>query len=197
METGRHDDGIDLTRGAGLRDDPVGGDLLDAFGHQIDIVLGESGEVVVRDQHALAADLEVGHDLLTKVLVLDLSLQVTLGGELQRLHEHRRLGQAYDLRLSHPVDAGTAQFLEAGKVLEREVLDLGVLAVCAGQDPRRRALVHVEMRDLLADGRHDLDGGGAGSDDGHALAGQIRVVVPARGVEDLALESVDALDVRK
>ena len=90
-----------------------------------------------------------GRDLLAQVLVLDLTAQVTLGGELQRLHEDRRLGQADDLRLSHPVDAGAAQLLEAGEVLEREMLDLGVLAVRAGQDPRRGALVHVEVRDLL------------------------------------------------
>ncbi len=197
VEAGGDDDGIDFADGAVLRDHRVGRDLGDAVGHQVDVVLREGGVVVVRDQHALAADLEVRRDLLAQILVLDLAAQVALGRELQRLHEDRGLRESDDLALAHPVDAGAAQLLEAGEVFERGVLELRVLAVRTGQDPRRRALVHVEVRHLLADGGHDLDGRGAGADDGDALPRQVGVVVPAGGVEDLALEAFDAFDVRE
>ena len=48
--------------------------------------------------------------------------------------------------------------------------------------------------DLLQLG-HDLDRRGAGADHGDPLAGEVDVVVPAGGVEELALEVVDAVDV--
>jgi hypothetical protein len=46
----------------------------------------------------------------------------------------------------------------------------------------------------LGDLGHDLDRRRTGADDCDALAGEVVVVVPARGVEDLALEGLDALD---
>ena len=57
-----------------------------------------------------------------------------------------------------------------------------------------RALVHVEVTHLGLDGRHDLDGRGAGPDDGHPPAGEVDVVVPLRGVEQVTGERLDALD---
>ena len=51
------------------------------------------------------------------------------------------------------------------------------------------SLLHVRLD--LGD---ELDGGGAGADHGHALAGQVVVVVPLGGVERLALEALDARD---
>jgi hypothetical protein len=48
---------------------------------------------------------------------------------------------------------------------------------------------------MRRDGRHDLDGAGAGADDADALAGEVVVVVPAGGVEEFALEAFEALDV--
>ena len=48
--------------------------------------------------------------------------------------------------------------------------------------------------DDLGDFRDHLHGGGAGADDADALALRVDVVVPARGVERLALEGLHALD---
>ena len=42
---------------------------------------------------------------------------------------------------------------------------------------------------------HHLHGAGAGADHRDALAGELVVVVPARGVEELAAEALEALDV--
>jgi hypothetical protein len=43
----------------------------------------------------------------------------------------------------------------------------------------------------------DSTGRGAGADDGDALAGEVDVVVPAGGVDRLALEALDARHVRQ
>ena len=55
-----------------------------------------------------------------------------------------------------------------------------------------RALEDREMADFFGDDRDELDGGGAGADDRHALAGEVHFFLrPARGVIRLALEAVD------
>ena len=80
--------------------------------------------------------------------------------------------------------------------------------VVALVDARRGALQHVELLGVLAEVRHRLDRGRAGAEDRDALVGELvehRVVplaagvlvVPARGVELVALEVVDARDVRE
>ena len=99
-------------------------------------------------------------------------------------------------RLAAPVDAGAVDPLDGGQVLEGESLGPCVRAVLTRDDVRRGALEHREVLDLLGDGRDDLDRGGTGADDGHPLAGEVGVLGPLRGVEDLAVEGVDAVDVR-
>ena len=74
-------------------------------------------------------------------------------------------------------------------------LERAVGAVVAGDHPRRGALVDVEVAGDLLQLGHDLDRRGAGADHGDPLAGQVDVVVPARRVEELALEVLDAVDV--
>jgi hypothetical protein len=58
--------------------------------------------------------------------------------------------------------------------------------------PRRRALEEGEALDLGLDVRHRLDRGGAGADHGDPAAGQVVIVVPARRVEGLAGEVLEA-----
>jgi hypothetical protein len=79
--------------------------------------------------------------------------------------------------------------------------------VVAHVDRRRRALEDVELLRRLAEVGHALHGGGAGADDADPLVGQAgeaarRVaagvrVVPAAGVERVALERLDAGDARQ
>jgi hypothetical protein len=63
--------------------------------------------------------------------------------------------------------------------------------------PDRRALVDVEAPDLARDLGDDLDRAGAGADDRDPLAGELIVVVPAGGVDELALEVVEAFEIRR
>ena len=53
----------------------------------------------------------------------------------------------------------------------------------------------VSCADVRRDLRHELEGAGAGADHRDALALQVDVVAPARGVERRALEVVEAGDV--
>ena len=71
------------------------------------------------------------------------------------------------------------------------------LALVAHVDGRRRALEDVELADDLGELGHDLHRSGTGADDADALALEVDVVVPARGVERLALERLHALDARQ
>ena len=72
-----------------------------------------------------------------------------------------------------------------------------VVAVETGKDPRGGALIHVELPHSLGQLGDDLDGRGSGADDGDALAGQVEVMVPPGGVEDVALELVETVNVRQ
>nr|WP_245607490.1 hypothetical protein [Streptomyces prunicolor] len=63
-----------------------------------------------------------------------------------------------------------------------------------GDDVRGVLLEQGQSRDAGRDGRDELDGRGAGADDGDGFSGQVVVVVPGRGVELLALEGVEAGD---
>src|SRR3954453_569381 len=77
---------------------------------------------------------------------------------------------------------------------EETLLPPAVGAVLLGNHVRGRALVDVELPDALGDRRDDLDGAGAGADHRHPLAGDLRVVVPAGGVEDRSLEALGSGD---
>ncbi len=106
MEARRDDDRVDLAFGAVLRDDAARGDAGDAVGDEVDVRPVERGVIVVRDQHALAADTVVRRDLPAQFLVADLPPDLDARGELERLHEGLRLGQTHDLRLAGGVLQG-------------------------------------------------------------------------------------------
>src|SRR5206468_1359071 len=64
--------------------------------------------------------------------------------------------------------------------------------------PVRAALEHREFADLVRDLAYDLNGGGAGADDGDSLAGQFdRLVRPMERMERAALEGVHAFQPRQ
>lgn len=65
-------------------------------------------------------------------------------------------------------------------------------------EPDARADEDVHVLDVRLHGRHGLDGGCAAADDGDAVVGPLLLLVglvPARGVDDAALEGVQAGDV--
>ena len=200
VEAGGDHEHVDLALGPVGRDDRAAGDLRDRVGHEVDVVGGEGGVVVVGDQDALAAEREVRGDLLAQLGVLDPLPDVVERLLLRGSGDLRPQRERRDGDLLRPVDARPVQPLQAGHVAQRLALERAVGAVVARDHPRRGALVDVEapagrLQALLELG-HDLDGRGAGADDGDPLAGQVDRVVPPGRVEEVALERVDPLDRR-
>ena len=75
---------------------------------------------------------------------------------------------------------------------------IGDRAVIERRAPVRPALEHGEITDLVGDLTDDLDGGGAGADDGDLLAGQVeRLVRPVEGVERASLEDIHPFQPRR
>src|SRR3546814_3794946 len=73
METGAVYDGIDDITLAITGDDGIGLDVIDGIGDDVDVVVVQRREPVVRQQQALAADLVVGNQFLALDRVLDLT----------------------------------------------------------------------------------------------------------------------------
>lgn len=194
-EAGAEDDGVNRAFLAILGDDAVGADFLDAVGDDVDVGLGQRRVVVVGDQHALAAHGVVGRDLGAQHRVLDLALDVTLGHQLGELHHLRGQGEADDAAFEDGVDAAAPELLQQGEALEARAFVFADGAVRLGHDPGRGALVEVELADHLLDLRDELDGRGTGADHGDALARQVVVVVPLLGMEALAGEVLQAIEV--
>ena len=195
VEAGGHDDRVDLAGGAVGGDDAGRGDLADPVGDQVDVVGVERGVVVVGDQDALAADLEVRRHGLAQLGVGDAALDVLQRQLLRRGGQLRvdREARARSTRGPSRCRCGrpSARTAGGGTRTARSPCSHGRCAAsptapCAG---RRRG-----GRPASATCGDDLDRRGAGADDRDALAGQVVVVVPAGGVEDLAGEGVDARD---
>ena len=194
VEAGGDDQHVDRALHAVLGHDRIAGDLGDAVGHQVDVVGVQRRVVGVGDQDPLAADLEGRGDLLAQLGVVDAALDVLQRQLLGRPGELGLQREPGHVGLAAPVDRGPVERLHAGDPLERGLLDAGVGPVVARHHVRRGALVDVEVADLLLDRRDDLDRRRAGADHRDPLARQVDVVVPAGGVEHLALEGLDALD---
>ena len=78
---------------------------------------------------------------------------------------------------------------------ERLPLFLGQHGVAGGNREIRGALKHREVAGLLGDHRHRLDARRSRADHADALAGEIdRLMRPVAGVIDLALKTIEALD---
>ena len=107
------------------------------------------------------------------------------------------LDEAEHEQLAARVDAAAHELLQRREAVVEALLEAADLAVRVRHDPRRGALDHVHLRGLLLDLGHELDRRRAGADGGHALAAEVVVVVPAGGVERLALEVLEPLDRRR
>ncbi len=195
VEPGGDDDRVHFALDAVAGDDPGGGHALDSVGDQVDVVAVQRRVVGVGDEDPLAADPVVGGDLLAQPRVGDAAADVEPGHLLGRPGQLGLEGEGGHVELAPPVDRGAVDPLHSWHPPERQLLQGGVVAVVPADDPRWRALVDVEPGHLGGDLGHDLDGGGAGADHRDALALEVVVVVPGRGVEDLPGEGLEALDV--
>ena len=172
-------------------------DPLDLLGDQVHVVPGQRGQVVVGEQDPLAAGRVVRPHLLEEPgLGPGLPAHVPPRPGLHRRGQRLGVdpGDAERLHDAVPGDAfgqlGDRQPLEHLLVQRRE------LPVRPRHDVRRAALVDAQVRHLRPDRRHELHRARAGADDRDALAGEVDVVVPQRGVERRPLEALPAGDVR-
>ncbi|MCY1501190.1 hypothetical protein D9M68_352570 [compost metagenome] len=113
---------------------------------------------------------------------------------LRQLEQLRGEGEGDHPAFQQAVDDPAPEFLHRREVAEARALLVADGAVRLGHDPRRGALVEVELADLLLDLRDELDGRGTGADHRHALAAQVVVMVPLLGVEHRALELLQAVE---
>ena len=162
-------------------------------GHDLDVRLRQRRIPLVGRQDALAADAVVRRELLPQLRVLDLLAHVGHRDPLEQLPDGA-VAELEDEGLARPVDPRAHR--ELGRREEAVERSLPALhrPVAMRDDPGRRALEHVQLGHLRLDLGDELDRGGAGADHGHALAGQVVVVVPLRRVEGLALEALEARD---
>ena len=196
-ETSAEDNGVDRTLLATLGHDAVCADFHDRIGDQRNVRASQGRVVVVGNQHALAAHYIVGRQLAAQLRVAYLPTQVMARhktGKAQNVGAYRK---AKYPRLQERVDTSPPYLLEGRVALEQPALAGTDRAIWLGHDPWRSALIQVQLADMWLDLRHELNRGRAGADDGNPLAGQVIVMVPLLRVEQVALEAIQPLDVRK
>ena len=170
------------------------------FGRTSRMPVGDHAHVRLRDrriplvgrQHALAAEGVVGRQPGTQLGVGDVLLEVTARNPLRELHQLRVVDEARHQHLAAEVDGGADGPLQRGEAAVEAPLDVGDRRSRCGITHGRRALEQVEVLDDRLDLRHGLDRRRARADHRDAAAGEVVVVVPARRMEGLALEVLEA-----
>lgn len=196
LEAGAEDQAIGRVLDAISGDHAVGFDAQHGLGDHLDIAARQRRVIIVGDQHALAADGVVRRQGLAQGRAGDLFVQMAQGDFLHHFHQPWVQGKAHHATFQRPVKGAAQQALGERKVPEQPALEGRYRPVRLGHDPRRRALEQVQVGHLRRDLRHELDGTGAGADHCHALALQGIVVVPLLRVKALALEAVQAWNLR-
>jgi hypothetical protein len=151
------------------------------------------GEV---DDHALAAHAVIGREFLAQIAVAHGQAQVALDGDVEQGVLHRVAHRGLDEEL---LDEGLVEGLPRAHAFglgdPAPPQPLGEGQVRKRKHPLRRALEHVHLVARVDQLGHHLVRGGAGADHADALALQVHVVPPARGVPGRAGEAVQAGDV--
>ena len=194
VEAGAEDDRVDLALGPVGAHDRAPADLGDPVGDDLDVRPPSDGQVVVRDQDALAAGQVVGRELRAQLGVADRAAQVRLADQAQQRCQRDPQHRDRD-RLAGPVDRRADQPLERREAPVGGALEAGQAPVAARHDPRRGALEEVELRDRRLDLGHELDRARARADHRDALALEVVVVIPGGGVKEGPLEVGEAGDV--
>jgi hypothetical protein len=135
-----------------------------------------------------------GRDRLAQPRVGDRLRDLTSAERAERGEQPALRGHAKRADLHEREDRGAVEPLQRGVALEQALRALGVGEVHLRDRPAGRALVDVDVLDERLDRGHGLDRATAGADDGDALAGELDVVAPLRGVKRGAGEAVEAGD---
>ena len=165
---------------------------------QVHVRLGEGAVIAVGECGPLAPEVVVRGELAAQLFVADRCEPVHLGqvggGDVQPpqvtvMHAH--VDDELVDAVGHPADRALGEWY-AG---EQPLRPLREAQVDLGHHPDRGALVHGEVGGLLGELGDELDRGRAGTDDGDPAVLDVVVVIPGRGVDDLARETGDARDV--
>ena len=197
VEAGRQHQNVELVQTPVLGTHAVGLDALDGFGHQFGVGLLNRRIERVRHDQPLAGHLVVGRQLAAQFGIADVALQVLAAGVLDALQllvvADHRAREAIDETLAQ-MQVGLAQ--EIGLLGEHPLLVFAEGRIGHAKDPLRGALEQRDLRHLVDDRRHDLYRGRAGADDADALAVEAVRMIPARGVEAGAGETLQPVDLR-
>jgi len=197
LEAGAVDQAVHLMTRAVGRHDRVRFDARDAGRHDADIAARQRRVIVVRDQHALAAERVVGRDRAAQRRVRHLLADMAQCELLHVLHQPRMDREAEHARFEHPVEAAAHELLRERQRAEQPLFEPREAAVGLRHDPRRRALEQRERLHARRDLRHELDRARAGADHGDALAFERIRVIPLLRVERAAAEILDARNRRQ
>ncbi len=164
----------------------------DAVGLQVHVRLGERAVVAVGECRPLAAEVVVRGEPAAQLLVADrreaVHLRQVRRGDVEPAEvpvvNHRGVDHELVDRIGQPADGALRQ-RDSG---EQPLGPLAEPQVDLGHHPDRGALVDGQVGDPLGQFGDELDGGGAGADDGDPAARRVEVVVPGGGVDDLARE---------
>ena len=140
--------------------------------------------------------MKIRGNLSAQGLVRNLVADMPAGLQFTQLQNTRIAHKAQYPRLKRPVDTLPERIECLWEHPEKPLLHWPDGTVRLGHDPRWCALVQVYLCRLLRHLRNKLDGRGTGPDHRHPLAAQIVVVIPVLGVETLAREGFDPLDLR-
>ncbi len=193
VEAGPEDDRVDRVLDPINGEDRVRAHFTDARVDHLDVRLCERRQVLIGEEDPLAAEAVARFELGPQRGVGHLAREILFGDALEDSHQARFLGEPEDEQLGAPVECATHQLHRRGEALEQAPQARVDLRVAARHDPRRGALIDLQLADFGLDLGDELDGGRARADHRDPLAGERVFVIPLRGVEGGALEGVEAL----
>ena len=196
VEAGRHDQHVELVQRAVGRAHAVGPDPVDRLDDDLDVVALDGAVEAGRDDRTLAERAVARGQLAPQFGIAD-GHQVQSRGALQQPAPEPGVdrGAAED-PVATPLDAGGDRVDQAGDVRQQLPRRLRQRHVREREDPLRRALEVGELRGSARDRRNELDAGRAAADDADAAAVELDLITPARGMDELARERVEAVDLR-
>src|SRR5690606_33378411 len=113
---------------------------------------------------------EIRRDFVAQLLVLDLVADMATRLQFTDFQDPGIADKAQYSGFQHPVNALTERVQSLRYFAKQHPLQRANLPVRLGHDPRRRALVQIQMRSIFGDLGYELDGRGAGTDHRHPLA---------------------------
>ena len=161
-----------------------------------DVVPRDRRVIVVGRQDALAAEPVARGDGSAQPRVRDGAAHVTSRPPLADREQRGITGDRDPNRLGDREDRGPQSLLGDRQRRVEALLGAGDPAVELRDHPRGRSLKDVDVMCRPCHAWNQLDGARPGADDADAPTREIRRVVPLGGVEQLALERLEPVDIR-